>query len=371
MDIENYMISGAENVPSPSLIYYSDIIEENTKKVIKMAGGAERLWPHVKTHKMADIVKRQIMLGITRFKCATIAEAEMAALCGAEDILIAYPLVGPNIRRFIELNEAYPASRFWALGDNFEQLSILSRASEERGLKTRLLIDVNIGMNRTGTEIKDAETLYIKCAELKGLEPLGLHCFSGNYKQSDVKERQENVDGPVKAVFEVRSALINGGCRFEAIIFGSTPSLPCYAKYDDVFLSPGTAFVTDWGYYSLFKDLDFEPGAAILSRVVSRTRAGLFTLDLGYKAIAADPQGARGVILGFESAEPLFHCEEHWTFKMRDGEEDKTPEVGSVLYVIPTHICPTTALYPFALSVKDKRVFEKWEVTARNRQLNI
>ena len=68
--------------------------------MIDIAGGAARLWPHIKTHKMAEVVQMQIEAGIDRFKCATIAEAEMAAKAGAKHLTLAYPLVGPNIKRF-------------------------------------------------------------------------------------------------------------------------------------------------------------------------------------------------------------------------------------------------------------------------------
>ena len=37
-------------------------------------------------------------LGIRKHKCATIAEAEMIAAAGGADVLIAYPLVGPEPR---------------------------------------------------------------------------------------------------------------------------------------------------------------------------------------------------------------------------------------------------------------------------------
>lgn len=100
-----YKVKQEEKIITPALLYYKEIIIENTKKAIEVAGGAERLWPHVKSHKMAEMVKLQMTLGITRFKCATIAEAEMLAECGVKNIILAYPLVGPNIERLIRLQK--------------------------------------------------------------------------------------------------------------------------------------------------------------------------------------------------------------------------------------------------------------------------
>ena len=73
-----YTFEGQQDIVSPQLVYYPAIIRENIRKMIDIAGGAARLWPHIKTHKMAEVVQMQIEAGIDRFKCATIAEAEMA-----------------------------------------------------------------------------------------------------------------------------------------------------------------------------------------------------------------------------------------------------------------------------------------------------
>ena len=68
-----------------------------------MAGGVERLRPHMKTNKLPEVIRMQMDQGITKFKCATIAEAEMVAACLAPDVLLAYQPVGPNVERFIQL----------------------------------------------------------------------------------------------------------------------------------------------------------------------------------------------------------------------------------------------------------------------------
>jgi D-serine deaminase-like pyridoxal phosphate-dependent protein len=102
--------------------------------------------------------------------------------------------------------------------------------------------------------------------------------------------------------------------------------------------------------------------------VVSHPAKDLFTLDCGYKAIAADPVGDRGIIADLPTAQPFAHSEEHWVFRMDKGE---VPPISTVLYVLPTHICPTTALYPGAYVAKEGRLVNYWEVTARNRRIGI
>lgn len=363
-----YRLSDTETLETPSLIYYEDIIRANTEKAIEMAGGAARLWPHVKTHKMAQMVRMQLAMGIARFKCATIAEAQMLADCGAPHILLAYPLIGPNIRRFLNLTAYYPSANFYAIGDDAAQLEALSAAAKALGQRVQTLLDINMGMDRTGVPLDAAEALYRHAASLSGLEMMGMHCYDGHIGDSDLARRIRHADPAARRVYTMRQALIQSGVPCQLIIIGGTPSFPVHAREKDVYLSPGTVFVTDWGYQQKLPDLPFVPGATVATRVVSHPSGGLFTLDLGSKAVAADPKGQRGVIAGMPEAEPVLQSEEHWVFRMPQGRE--RPPIGTVCYVVPTHICPTTALHAFAWVARDGRRTDRWPVTARNRRLD-
>ena len=84
-----HRLANPDETPSPALLIYPDRVVENIRRMIAMAGTADRLRPHVKTHKLGEIVQLQLKAGITRFKCATIAEAEMLAQAGARDLLLA------------------------------------------------------------------------------------------------------------------------------------------------------------------------------------------------------------------------------------------------------------------------------------------
>jgi D-serine deaminase-like pyridoxal phosphate-dependent protein len=368
MDGSLYRVEGEETIDSPALIYYKDIIEENIKKAVSMAGNADRLWPHVKTHKMEAMIRLQQSYGIRRFKCATIAEAEMTARCGAEHILLSYPLVGPAIARFIRLRELYVSSGFYAIGDDLDQLSLLGQAVlAAKQDELPVLADVNLGIDRTGVSLEDVENFCLACGKIKGLSLRGLHCYDGHFSIKDLKEREQAVDEKTESLFKVKDALEKRGQKLPIMVMGGTPTFPCHLREKDSYLSPGTFFVQDWGYGFKYKDLDFTPGAALLTRVVSHPARGLFTVDLGYKAIAADPAGQRGIIVSLPQAEPVAHSEEHWVFRTA-GE---VPPIGAALYVLPAHICPTTALYPGAYVVRGGRLVNYWEVTARSRRISV
>ena len=78
-----------------------------------MAGSTERLRPHVKTHKLGEVVDLQLQQGISRFKCATLSEVAMVAGAGGVDILLAYPLLGPGIKMWLDLLAGHIRESRW------------------------------------------------------------------------------------------------------------------------------------------------------------------------------------------------------------------------------------------------------------------
>ena len=124
-----YQVANAEEVPSPALLVYVGRVEENIRRMIALAGGVARLRPHIKTHKLAEVIRLQQAHGITKFKCATIAEAELAADCGVADLLLAYQPVGPNVERLVQLAQKFPRTKFSAIADDAGAIRALAAAS--------------------------------------------------------------------------------------------------------------------------------------------------------------------------------------------------------------------------------------------------
>jgi len=368
MDKKVYALRDTSLLVSPALIYYRDIILANTRRIIEMAGGAERLWPHVKSHKTEEMIRMQIDLGITRFKCATIAEAEMTAKAGGRDIILAYPLVGPNVLRFLRLAADYGQAVFYAVGDDLGQLGILSTEAGRMGTQANVLVDVDVGMHRTGVSLDKLEGFYEAASALKGVALRGMHCYDGHLHDSDFDARKAKVEEIDREVLKVKGSLEKKGLDCGLMVMGGTPTFPCRTGKEGMYLSPGTCFIGDWGYLKKIPDMDFPPGAAVFTRVVSHPAGGGFTLDLGCKGIASDPVGERGTIAGMEEAKPMFQSEEHWVFSLPAGQA--LPPIGSDCYVIPAHVCPTSALYPQIVVARDGEITGEWQVSGRNRRIN-
>jgi D-serine deaminase-like pyridoxal phosphate-dependent protein len=367
-----YLVNDASTIFTPALLFYPAMIRRNIAKAIEIAGSAHRLRPHVKTHKTREITKLELEAGITRHKCATIAEAEMLATCGVQDILLAYPLVGPNCARLARLVKEYPSCRFSVVVDNPVSARALSAALVAQRLEVDALIDVDVGQHRTGIAPGPAAIeLYEALDWSPGLKPGGLHVYDGHNHQDSLADREQAVKQQLEPVLKLRQDLLDRGLKVPRIVAGGTPTFPVFAKLDlpGLELSPGTCILNDAGYSAHFKDLDFPPAALLLTRVVSRPMADRLTLDLGYKAIASDqPPEQRCRLLNIPDARILLQNEEHLVV---DSPLANQFPPGAEVYAMPVHICPTCALHRFAYIIEDGKVAGQWEIAARDRVIGV
>jgi D-serine deaminase-like pyridoxal phosphate-dependent protein len=366
-----YTIRDTSTIFSPALVFYKDLIQHNIGRAIEIVGHPSRLRPHVKTHKTREIVRLELAAGITKHKCATLAEAEMLADCGVPDVLLAYNLVGPNCGRMAQLMQGYPQCRFAVLADHPAAAQALSDAMTARGLEIDVLLDVDPGQHRTGIAPgPEAAALYEQIARLPGLRPGGLHFYDGHNHQESLAERQAAVQKQLEPLLALRTMLKEKGLPVPRLVLGGTPTFPIYARLDlaEVECAPGTCFLNDHGYGTRFADLsDFTPAALLLTRVISRPTPNRITLDLGYKAVASDPPaGQRCVLLNVPDAKAVIHNEEHFVVETAAADRFRP---GDEVYAMPTHICPTCALHRQAYVVENGQVTEQWAIAARDRVL--
>ena len=362
-------VANEATTPSPSLLIYPERVDANLRQMLALAGGAARLRPHIKTHKLPQLVARQVELGITKCKCATIAEAEMAARAGATDIILAAQQVGPNVARFIALLRAFPQVAFATIADDADVLNALSQAAVVAGVTIEVLLDLDIGQHRTGIAPgPEAAALYRKLATLPGLRAGGLHAYDGHLHQSDRAERGAASDAAFAQVSALQSELMRAGLPVPRVVCGGTPTFPLHARRPDVECSPGTCVLWDAGYGTKIPDLQFQNAAVLFTRVISRPASNRLCLDLGHKAVASENPHPRVVFPALPDARAVVHSEEHLVLETTRAAEFP---VGSALYGLPWHICPTVALHDRVHVVRGGRVAEEWIVTARARRLTI
>lgn len=357
-----------DSLPSPSLLILLDRARRNVEKMIEIARGAERLRPHAKTHKMPDLIRLLESKGISKHKCATMSEAGMIAGAGGRDVLIGYPLVGPNLKRLERLIREYPETTFRVTVDDAEVAVCLSTIGAAADRRLPALVDLDAGMGRTGIAPGDkAWELCLTIERLPGLSFDGLHAYDGHLRESDPIARRRSARAGMSAVFALRDRLVESGRSVPRVVLGGTPTFLAHAALDEpnVECSPGTCVLHDAGYATKFPDLPFEPAALLLTRVISRPRTGRLCLDLGHKAVAADPIGPRLALLDLEGATFGPQSEEHLIVDLASSD-DYPP--GTPLLAVPTHVCPTCALHQVAYVLDSAgSLVATWPVSARDR----
>ena len=362
-----FQIHNIEKIDSPALVVYPERIKSNIELAVKIAGGSDKLRPHVKTHKMTEVCRLLMQAGITKFKCATIAEAEMLALAGAPDILLAYQPVGPKIDRLIKLIKTYPKSYFSCIVDHSGNATVINNLCSKEELNLNVFIDLNIGMNRTGICPSKAIQLAQTILSLKNLHLAGIHGYDGHIHASDIVQRQNESNSAYTIIENVYKEMQTLLPYPLLTVLGGTPSFPTHLQRTNCELSPGTFVLWDWGYKHNYPDMPFEYAALVVCRVISIIDDRHICVDLGYKSVAAESPLPRVYFLNAPDAKPIAQSEEHLVLETPDSG---VYSIGQVFYGVPKHICPTVALYEKAFVIENGQMRGTWNVIARNRSIN-
>jgi D-serine deaminase-like pyridoxal phosphate-dependent protein len=364
-----YTINNVDELDTPALVVYPSRVQSNIDMVKTLIDDVSRIRPHVKTHKNKDVCLLMITAGITKFKCATIAEAEMLGMAYAPDVLLAYQPTGPKLKRFIQLIKAYPQTKFSCLFDNEDTARAISAEALINNIRIPVYIDLNIGMNRTGIVLGEAFGLYEACVSLPGINIMGLHAYDGHIHDSDYNVRQKRSDESIEPVLKLAADLVAKGYEEPIVIAGGSPTFPILAQRAAIECSPGTFAYWDRGYQLAFPEQEFQTAALIIARVISLPDDGKICIDVGHKSVSAENELAKRIF--FLNAPELVFTGQSEEHLVADAGKDHQYKVGDILYGLPYHICPTIALYERAYISEEQVIVGEWKTTARDRKINI
>ena len=364
-----YEIENIKELDSPALVVFPERVKHNIQLAIDMIGDVNRLRPHIKTNKSPDVAKLMLDAGITKFKCATIAEAEMLGMIKAPDVLLAYQPTTVKAKRLLQLIQKYPSTHFSCLIDDIANAANISNIFSEKDLLLDVYIDLNDGMNRTGIKPQNAFDLFNGCKSFKGIHIIGLHVYDGHIRDTDVEQRKQKTDSDFNAVTQLAEKIESSANKKLNIVAGGSPTFPVHAQRKDVECSAGTFIFWDYGYKNGFPDEPFDYAALVITRIISVVDEHTICTDLGHKSVAAENVLERRVhFLNAETAQPAGQSEEHLVLRVDDASLYK---IGDVLYGVPVHICPTVALYERAIIIENNKAVGEWKVIARDRKINI
>ena len=368
---QGYRVSAIEDVLTPALLLYPEVVASNIERTLDLLGGdADRWRVHIKTAKLGYTLRMLIERGIRNFKCATTLELLVACRSGAADVLFAYPAVGANARRVRQIAEQFPQVRISVLAENEQQVG------QWRGSRVGIFLDMNPGMDRTGIEQSHCDRVVELCRVIGnlGLEFRGLHYYDGHYGSLEPSERTAAAHAGYERLLKVVSEIVRSGTVVPEVITAGTPTFPCSLSFEGFrtgsFLhrvSPGTVVYCDaTSLAQLPSEYSYRPAVLVLTRVVSQPREGMVTCDAGHKAVSADAGVPTCVVVGHSELTPLSPSEEHLPMALQGGAAG--PPVGEALYLLPRHVCPTVNNFDCALLVQDGDVKSVEKVSARGRE---
>jgi len=368
---DSYRVSDLEHVLTPALVLYPEIIASNVTRTLELLDGNPERWrAHVKTAKLAYTLLMLLDRGVRNFKCATTLELLTACEKGANDVLIAYPVMGANAQRVREIADRFRHIRISVLAENEQHIR------QWIGSPVGIFLDINPGMNRTGIEQgNNSEVLeLIRAIRRDKLEFRGLHYYDGQFGHDDEPQRTIAAHAGYDRLMKLVTEAARNGFEVPELITAGTPTFPCSLSYkgfrDAPFvhrISPGTIVYCDaTSMAQLQAEYGYAPAAVVVTRVVSHPSRGILTCDAGHKSVSADAGVPTCVVMGHPELTPMAPSEEHLPMQVKSGTR---PPVGEVLYLIPRHVCPTVNNFDAALLVRNGEIQSVEKVSARGREM--
>jgi D-serine deaminase-like pyridoxal phosphate-dependent protein len=329
--------------PTPSLVVSAEVARNNIRSMQEYCNQKNlALRPHTKTHKSIRLAKEQIAAGAVGLTVAKAGEAEVMSHA-SDDIMIAYPAVGPSrLRRVTELAKTVKLR----IGiDSQAAAEILQSASSSAGVKLGIMVDIEVGFHRTG--VVEASKAIELCKFVDGQSHLrfeGLMCFPGHILWTSELQQWSEYNASLQQVVE---GLARKGIEAKTISGGSTPTAK--SSHLNPFLNeirPGTYVYNDLNEVRLGVCGWEDCAARVLATVVSTPERNKFIVDAGSKALSSDrnavnPDAGFGYLVDYPDAQVTRLSEEHGEIVVPMNKLDSVvlPKVGDRVWIIPNHIC--------------------------------
>lgn len=357
---------------TPALVIDLDAFERNLARMAEFAcGRGIALRPHAKTHKCAEIARRQIAAGALGICVAKLGEAEALADAGIVSILITSPVVTERgIARLMQLNARI--GDLMAVCDNAEVASRLAERANAQGRKLKLLVDIDPGMGRTGVRPgDDAARLVETVARNPAFEFKGLQCYAGNLQHLESRnERRDKSLGALAELADFCTRLRNAEVAPDILTGGGTGTFDIDPDARTLTeLQVGSYVFMDRQYNEVWEKSGtappFETALFVQTTVISANRDGLATTDAGFKAFATDA-GAPQIVSGAPAGASYFFFGDEQGGVLYAADHGRLKPGDIVICAVP-HCDPTVNLYDCYHLIRSDSLEAIWPIEARGR----
>ena len=351
---------------TPALLIDLDKMEANIQTMANYFSTVNAdLRPHVKTHKTPIIAHKQIAAGAIGVTCAKLGEAEAVIHAGIRDVLIANQIVGAQkIARLINLAKH---AEIMVAVDNPQNVQAIAEAAAAKGATVRMLIEVNIGMDRCGVE-PGAPTLELanQIRQSPNLVFEGLMGYEGHtVAKPNRSERDAAAREAMQRLLDTKHYLEKQGVEIPIMSGGGTGTFNITGSIPEMTeVQAGSYVLMDATYGNVEGVGDhFDCALSVLATVVSRPNPSRMIVDTGLKVLAKEfgiPQP-----VGLTGVEMTGLSEEHG--KMQVSDENVSLKPGDKLEILPTHCCTTVNLHDRYYGIRNGIVESVWDITARGK----
>jgi D-serine deaminase-like pyridoxal phosphate-dependent protein len=358
-------VTAVGELETPALVVDLDRVEANIARVAAYAREhGLAVVPHAKTHKTEAIARLQLGAGAAGLTVAKSAEAEAFAAHDLGPLLVHYPIYGEAKAR--RLAEVAGSVGLTVALDSLEVAEPLAAAMARRGVTADVLIEVDVGLHRTGTTAERAVALARAVDGLRGLRFAGLSGYPGHARDAPDGQAAAfaRVDGQLRAL---RAALQDAGLTCERVSGGSTSTALRAAGSALTEIRPGTYVFLDRadGRGDIWQPEDIA--LHVHATVVSTAVPGRMVLDAGSKTLseAGPAPGLTGAaaLADAPEVEVLYLNEEHAVCDISRSE--RAWAVGDRVRVVPNHACTCVNLHARLYGARGDQVVEELELIAR------
>ncbi|PVG83786.1 amino-acid racemase [Nocardioides gansuensis] len=355
----------ADRVDTPFPIVLADVMQCNIDRM--QAFAAERgldVRPHVKTHKCIEIGRRQLEAGAVGITAGNVGEAEVFAGAGFDDIFLAYP-VWPSGTKGGRIRELARTTSLRVGVDNAAAIDALVDAMGDEPERLQVVVEIDCGARRSGAPPEAAGELA-RAVRNRGLVPIGVYTYPGHGSAGPGSREPAAQDQEAALTTAVRS-LKSVGITPQVVSAGSTPTYAYSTGSVITEIRPGEYVFCDLNNTRLGACEEDQIALFVAATVVSDWVPDQAILDVGTKAMGREgtPEIGYGGVAGSKAV--LWKLNEYHGFLAVPGGEGR-PTVGTVVPVVPNHVCPVVASFE-ELLVTDSEgtTLERWEVAARGR----
>jgi D-serine deaminase-like pyridoxal phosphate-dependent protein len=347
---------------TPALLIELDHLQHNIDRMaghLRERGVAWR--PHAKAFKcpaIAHLLRRAGAIGVT---VAKVSEAEVMADGGIEDILIAHLVVGPSkVARLVALQRRADVK---VTVDHVDQIAPLGQAASSAGVTIGVLVDVDIGMKRTGAATpEDALALTRRVSATSGVRFEGLMGYEGHTLMiADPAEKRAAVGAALARLLHARRLVEAEGHACRIVSAGGSGSYQYTADIDGIteIQAGGGIFACQY-YTKICQVTGHEPAVTVLSTVVSRPSPDRAILDIGQKSISQHKTPP--ILRDYPDCHVTALSAEHATIAV--GPQNAL-RIGEKVHVIPGYSDFTFVLHDRVLGVRGGRVAAAWDLLGR------